>query len=76
MKAEVAEGAVMSSGLSKTTPVAVGGAVSGLTIFGVPIPDFVPVLTCIYMVVMICHSAWKFWHDWRKARQEEERENS
>ena len=58
---QVAEGAVMSSGLAKSAPVAVGGAVSGLTFFGVPVPDLVPVLTCVYLAVMIAHTAWKWW---------------
>ena len=57
---QAVEGAVMSSGLAKSAPVAVGGAVSGLTFFGVPVPDLVPVLTCVYLAVMIMHTAWKW----------------
>lgn len=68
---QVAEGAVMSSGLAKSAPVAVGGAVSGLTFFGVPVPDLVPVLTCVYLAVMIAHTAWKWWVEWRTNRKKE-----
>lgn len=68
---QVAEGAVMSSGLAKSAPVAVGGAVSGLTFFGVPVPDLVPVLTCVYLDVMIAHTAWKWWVEWRTNRKKE-----
>ncbi len=65
-KAEMAvEGAVMSSGFAKGAPVAVGGAVSGLSFFGVPVPDLVPLLTCIYLALMILHQAWKWWAEWK-----------
>lgn len=68
---QAVEGAVMSSGLAKSAPVAVGGAVSGLTFFGVPVPDLVPVLTCVYLAVMIMHTAWKWWVEWRTNRKKE-----
>lgn len=71
-KAEaVVEGAVMSSSVAKSAPVAVGGAVSGLTFFGVPVPDLVPVLTCLYLVVMTLHIAWKWWVEWQTNRKKE-----
>lgn len=71
-KAEaVVEGAVMSSSVAKSAPVAVGGAVSGLTFFGVP----VPVLTCLYLVVMTLHTAWKWWVEWRTNRKKEKDES-
>ena len=68
---QAVEGAVMSSGLAKSGPVAGGGAVSGLTFFGVPVPDLVPVLTCVYLAVMIMHTAWKWWVEWRTNRKKE-----
>lgn len=68
---QAVEGAVMTSGLAKSAPVAVGGAVSGLSFFGVPVPDLVPVLTCIYLAVMILHTAWKWWVEWRTNRKKE-----
>ena len=67
---QAVEGAVMS-GFAKSAPVAVGGAVSGLTFFGVPVPDLVPVLTCVYLAVMIMHTAWKWWVEWRTNRKKE-----
>lgn len=73
---QAVEGAVMSSGLAKSAPVAVGGAVSGLTFFGVPIPDLVPVLTCVYLAVMILHTAWKWWVEWRTNRKKEKENGS
>lgn len=69
---QAVEGAVMTSGLAKSAPVAVGGAVSGLSFFGVPVPDLVPVLTCIYLAVMILHTAWKWWVEFRTNRKKEE----
>lgn len=71
----VVEGAVMSSSVAKSAPVAVGGAVSGLTFFGVPVPDLVPVLTCLYLVVMTLHTAWKWWVEWRTNRKKEKDES-
>lgn len=74
-KAEaVVEGAIMSSGLSKAAPVGVGVTVSGLTIFGVSLPDIVPLLTCIYLVVMILHTGWRWWAEWKARKREEEKE--
>lgn len=70
----VVEGAIMSSGLAKSAPIGVGVTVSGLTIFGVSLPDFVPLLTCIYLVVMILHTAWKWWAEWKARKREEEKE--
>lgn len=72
-KAEVVvEGAVMTSGLGKSAPVGVGVAVSGMTIFGIPLPDFVPLLTCIYLIVMIGHTGWKWYTEWRVRKKQEE----
>ena len=69
MKADVAvEGVAMSSGLSKTAPVAVGGAVYGFEVFGIPVPELVPLLTCFYMVVMISHALWKWFVEWKDRR--------
>lgn len=70
----VVEGAVMTSGLAKSAPVGVGVAVSGLSIFGVPLPDFVPLLTCIYLIVMIGHTGWKWWAEWKARKKAEEAE--
>lgn len=71
------EGAVMTtSGVAKSAPVAVGGVVSGLNVFGVPVPDLVPVLTCIYLAVMIAHTAWKWWVEWRTNRKKEKEDGS
>lgn len=70
----VVEGAVMTSGLAKSAPVGVGVAVSGLSIFGVSLPDFVPLLTCIYLVVMIGHTGWKWWAEWKARKKAEEEE--
>lgn len=61
----VTEGAVMSSGVEKSAPAVIGGTVSGLTVFGVPIPDFVQLLTAIYLAVMILHLLWKWGCEWR-----------
>lgn len=72
---QAVEGAVMSSSVAKSAPVAVGGAVSGLTFFGVPVPDLVPVLTCLYLVVMTLHTAWKWWVEWRTNRKKEKGES-
>lgn len=70
----VVEGAVMTSGLAKSAPVGVGVAVSGMSIFGVSLPDFVPLLTCIYLVVMIGHTGWKWWTEWKARKKTEEEE--
>lgn len=51
----------MTSGIGKSAPVVVGGAVSGMSIFGVSLPDFVSLLTCVYLIVMIGHTGWKIW---------------
>ena len=68
----VVEGAVVSSGLSKGAPVAVGGAVTGLNLFGFSLPDIVQILTVIYLSIMICHSLWKWWIE----RQERKRDRN
>ena len=69
-RAEAAvEGAAMSAGVSKSAPVAVGGAVTGLNFFGVSLPDLVQILTVIYLSIMIGHSLWKWWVE----RQEKKR---
>ncbi len=70
------EGAAMGTTITKSAPVAIGGAVSGLTFFGVPVPDLVPVLTCVYLVVMIGHTAWKWWAEWRARRRREKEEGA
>lgn len=59
----------MSAGVSKSAPVAVGGAVTGLNFFGVSLPDLVQILTVIYLSIMIGHSLWKWWVE----RQEKKR---
>lgn len=72
-KAEtIVEGAIMSSGIAKTAPVGVGVTVSGLSIFGVPLPDLVPLLTCIYLVVMLLHTGWKWWTEWKAQRRKDQ----
>ena len=68
----VVEGAAMSSGIAKSAPIAVGGAVSGINFFGIPIPDLVPVMTCIYLAVMVGHTAWKWYTEWRVRKKQEE----
>ena len=74
---DMAEVATMpSGGLSKSAPVAIGAGVSGITFFGYPLPDFVPLLTCIYLAVMIAHTAYKFYLDWRNAKgRDDEKKN-
>lgn len=67
----VAEGAVVSGSVAKSAPVAVGGAVSSLNFFGISVPDLVPVLTCVYLVVMTLHTGWKWYAEWRAAKQPE-----
>lgn len=71
----VTEGAVMTSGFAKSAPVGVGAAVSGLTFFGVPVPDIVPVLTCIYLLVMIGHTLWKWVSEWRNKSSSKDEKN-
>lgn len=70
----VVEGAVMTSGIGKSAPVVVGGAVSGMSIFGVSLPDFVPLLTCVYLIVMIGHTGWKWFTEWKIRKKQEESE--
>ncbi len=68
---QAAEGVVMTSGLAKSAPVAAGGIVSGLDFFGFSVPDLVPFLTAIYLVVMILHMIWKWWVEWREQKRKE-----
>lgn len=62
---EVVEGATAGAAIAKGAPVAIGGTVSGLSFFGVSIPDLVQILTGIYLVLMILHEGWKWWTELR-----------
>ena len=66
-----AEGVAMTSTFAKSAPVAAGGIVSGLNFFGYSVPDLVPVLTAIYLVVMILHMIWKWAVEWRELHHKE-----
>ena len=66
---QTAEGIAMTAGFTKSAPVAAGGIVSSLNFFGVSVPDLVPFLTAIYLVVMILHSLWKWLQEWRHERK-------
>lgn len=69
-KVQVEEGVIAGGSLSKSAPVAVGGAVSGLNFFGVSVSDLVPLLTCLYLLVMTGHTVWKWYVDVHKGREE------
>ncbi len=71
---QAAEGVVMTSSIAKGAPVAAGGIVSGLDFFGYSVPDLVPFLTAIYLVIMILHMLWKWGAEWRYERRREKEE--
>lgn len=66
----ITEGVTMST-VSKTMPVAVGGSVSLLD-FIYRLPEVIPLLTALYLIVSLLHLLWKWRQEHKESCQKEQ----
>lgn len=61
----------LETGTVMTMKAAPPLTVAGASLLGVPLDDWIKWGTLIYLVVMIGHQCWKWWREWKKAKQED-----
>ena len=50
-------------------------AISGMTLAGHPISDYLVLITLIYTVLQICITVSRFYREWRKEKEDDRQEH-
>ena len=62
---------VAQDGVKLAPPV----AISGMTLAGYPISDYLVLITLIYTVLQICITVSRFYREWRKEKEDDRQEH-